>query len=165
MILQLLYDDKILGKFCGHENSADGNHPGTQPILSPGNRLTLVFQTDDSNPERRQNLGFSAKYQAIGITFPSSFCFSVTSSFHYWTTSFDSLMIRHRWVFCIWNWRWLGSPMFADLPQHPWLISLLLLPWLWASFRPADVCVWVFCRYTLKIPNAWWSQALFIKQI
>ncbi|XP_068591550.1 ovochymase [Cebidichthys violaceus] len=63
--LTVLYDAKILGKFCGHENSADGHHPGNQPILSPGNRLTLVFQTDDNNPERHQNVGFSAQYQAI----------------------------------------------------------------------------------------------------
>lgn len=73
IILQVLYDTKILGKFCGHENSADGNHPGNQPILSPGNRLTLMFQSDDNNPERHQNVGFSAQYQAIGSTSPSSF--------------------------------------------------------------------------------------------
>uniref|UniRef100_A0A8C4GQZ9 Vitamin K-dependent protein C n=1 Tax=Dicentrarchus labrax TaxID=13489 RepID=A0A8C4GQZ9_DICLA len=65
--LTVFYDDKILAKFCGHENSADGIHPGNQPILSPGNRLTLVFQSDDSNPERHQNVGFSAQYQAIDI--------------------------------------------------------------------------------------------------
>uniref|UniRef100_A0A3Q3WZI9 complement subcomponent C1r n=1 Tax=Mola mola TaxID=94237 RepID=A0A3Q3WZI9_MOLML len=64
--LTVLYDDKIMGKFCGTENSADGHHPGTQPILSPGNRLTLIFQTDDNNPEH-QSLGFSAQYQAIDI--------------------------------------------------------------------------------------------------
>ncbi|KAL7393553.1 hypothetical protein ABVT39_012741 [Epinephelus coioides] len=63
--LTVLYDAKILGKFCGHENSADGHHPGTQPILSPGNTLTLIFQSDDNNPERHQNVGFSAQYQAI----------------------------------------------------------------------------------------------------
>ncbi|KAK5891812.1 hypothetical protein CesoFtcFv8_012250 [Champsocephalus esox] len=65
--LSVFYDAKILGKFCGHENSADGHHPGNQPILSPGNRLSLVFQSDDNNPERRQNVGFSAQYQAIDI--------------------------------------------------------------------------------------------------
>ncbi|XP_070767920.1 ovochymase-like, partial [Enoplosus armatus] len=65
--LTVLYDEKVLGKFCGHENSADGNHPGNHPMLSPGNRLTLIFQTDDNNPERRQNVGFSAQYQAIDI--------------------------------------------------------------------------------------------------
>ncbi|XP_045901319.1 complement C1r-A subcomponent-like isoform X1 [Micropterus dolomieu] len=65
--LTVLYDGKVLGKFCGHENSADGHHPGNHPILSPGNRLTLIFQTDDNNPERHQNVGFSAQYQAIDI--------------------------------------------------------------------------------------------------
>ncbi|XP_061573069.1 complement C1r subcomponent-like [Cololabis saira] len=65
--LTVLYDEKLLGKFCGNENSADGHHPGHQPILSPGNRLTLILQTDDSNPERHQNVGFTALYQAIDI--------------------------------------------------------------------------------------------------
>nr|AIZ96979.1 complement component 1r [Oplegnathus fasciatus] len=65
--LTVLYDEKVLGKFCGHENSADGHHPGNQPILSPGNRLTLILQTDDSNPERHQNVGFLAQYQAKDI--------------------------------------------------------------------------------------------------
>ncbi|KAM3613615.1 uncharacterized protein V6R79_002395 [Siganus canaliculatus] len=65
--LTVLYDGKVLGKFCGHENSADGNYPGSQPIFSPGNTLTLLFQTDDGNPERHQNVGFSAQYQAIDV--------------------------------------------------------------------------------------------------
>lgn len=65
--LTVLYDGKVLGRFCGHENSADGHHPGNLPILSPGNRLTLIFQTDNNNPERHQNVGFSAQYQAIDI--------------------------------------------------------------------------------------------------
>ncbi|XP_034553172.1 complement C1r-A subcomponent-like [Notolabrus celidotus] len=65
--LTVFYDGKVLGKFCGHENSAVGHHPGHQPMLSPGNRLTLVFLSDDSNPERHQNVGFSAQYQAIDI--------------------------------------------------------------------------------------------------
>uniref|UniRef100_A0A3Q1F3D9 CUB domain-containing protein n=1 Tax=Acanthochromis polyacanthus TaxID=80966 RepID=A0A3Q1F3D9_9TELE len=68
--------EKLLGKFCGTENSADGHHPGNHPILSPGNTLTLIFQTDDNNPERHQNLGFSAQYEAIG----SSSCSSCSSS-------------------------------------------------------------------------------------
>ncbi|XP_023282098.1 uncharacterized protein LOC111669859 [Seriola lalandi dorsalis] len=65
--LTVLYDGKVLGRFCGQENSADGHHPGNQPILSPGNRLTLIFQTDSNNPERHQNVGFSAQYQAIDM--------------------------------------------------------------------------------------------------
>ncbi|KAL0985107.1 hypothetical protein UPYG_G00152980 [Umbra pygmaea] len=65
--LTVLYNQKILGKFCGQENSADGHHPGNQPILSPGNSLTLVFQTDDTNPDQKQHLGFSAHYQAKDI--------------------------------------------------------------------------------------------------
>ncbi|KAM4735805.1 complement C1r subcomponent-like [Anableps anableps] len=65
--ITVLYDEKLLGKFCGNENSADGHHPGNQPILSPGNRLTLIFQSDDYNPDRNQNVGFTAQYQAIDI--------------------------------------------------------------------------------------------------
>ncbi|XP_047214971.1 complement C1r subcomponent-like [Girardinichthys multiradiatus] len=65
--ITVLYDEKLLGKFCGNENSADGHHPGYQPILSPGSRLTLLFQSDDYNPDRHQNVGFSAQYQAIDI--------------------------------------------------------------------------------------------------
>ncbi|KAM4735229.1 complement C1r subcomponent-like protein [Anableps anableps] len=65
--ITVLCDEKLLGKFCGNENSADGHHPGNQPILSPGNRLTLIFQSDDYNPDRNQNVGFTAQYQAIDI--------------------------------------------------------------------------------------------------
>ncbi|XP_017165130.1 complement C1r subcomponent-like isoform X2 [Poecilia reticulata] len=38
-----------------------------KPILSPGNRLKLIFQSHDYNPDRNQNVGFSARYQAIDI--------------------------------------------------------------------------------------------------
>ncbi|XP_034144533.1 complement C1r-A subcomponent-like [Esox lucius] len=65
--LTVLYNQKVLGKFCGQENSADGHHPGNQPLLSPSNSLTLVFQTDDMNPEQHQHLGFSIHYQAKDI--------------------------------------------------------------------------------------------------
>nr|XP_019948213.1 PREDICTED: uncharacterized protein LOC109633063 [Paralichthys olivaceus] len=65
--LTVLNNGKVLGKFCGSDNSADGHHPGNHPILSSGNRLTLIFQTDNNNPERHQNVGFSAHYQAIDI--------------------------------------------------------------------------------------------------
>ncbi|KAM9353495.1 complement component 1, r subcomponent [Symphorus nematophorus] len=63
--LTVLYDQKILGKFCGQENSTD--HPGKEPILSQGNRLTLIFQTSDSTPELQQHTGFSATHKAIDI--------------------------------------------------------------------------------------------------
>ncbi|XP_056143060.1 complement component 1, r subcomponent [Lampris incognitus] len=57
----VVYDQNVLGRFCGQENS------GNQRVLSPGNRLTLIFQSDDSNPEVHQPVGFSAHYQAIDI--------------------------------------------------------------------------------------------------
>ncbi|XP_017270868.3 complement C1r subcomponent [Kryptolebias marmoratus] len=65
--LTVLHGEKLLWKFCGTENSADGLHPGYQPILTPGNSITLIFQTDQYNSERHQNVGFSAQYQAIDI--------------------------------------------------------------------------------------------------
>uniref|UniRef100_A0A668USN4 Vitamin K-dependent protein C n=2 Tax=Oreochromis aureus TaxID=47969 RepID=A0A668USN4_OREAU len=63
--LTFFYDEKVLGKFCGQGNSTD--HHGDETILSPGNRLTLVFQTSDSTPEHQQHTGFSATYKAIDI--------------------------------------------------------------------------------------------------
>lgn len=39
--------------------------------------------------------------------------------------------------------RWLRSTLLSDLPQHPWLIPLLLSPWLRAALRPAHLSVWV----------------------
>ncbi|GLD58834.1 complement C1r-A subcomponent-like protein [Lates japonicus] len=63
--LTVLYDQKVIGKFCGQENSPD--HPGKELILSPGNRLTLIFQTSNSSPELQQHVGFSATYKGIVI--------------------------------------------------------------------------------------------------
>lgn len=99
-ILQVLYDNKVLGKFCGHENSADGHHPGNQPIVSPGNRLTLIFQTDKTNPEHHQNVGFSAHYQAMGLHFCflcQSFCrILLCTTQIYFTDESLFLITRHR---------------------------------------------------------------------
>ncbi|XP_051262025.1 complement C1r subcomponent-like [Dicentrarchus labrax] len=63
--LTVLYDQKVVGKFCGQENSS--HHPGKVPILSQGNRLTLIFQTSDSSAELQQHIGFSATYEAIDV--------------------------------------------------------------------------------------------------
>ncbi|KAL2084920.1 hypothetical protein ACEWY4_020438 [Coilia grayii] len=65
--LMVIYDKKVLWKFCGQANSADGNHPGNQPILAPGNRLHLIFQADESNPGLHKHLGFSVFYQAVDV--------------------------------------------------------------------------------------------------
>uniref|UniRef100_A0A3B1JKQ0 CUB domain-containing protein n=1 Tax=Astyanax mexicanus TaxID=7994 RepID=A0A3B1JKQ0_ASTMX len=64
--LMVLYDRKVLGKFCG-QRLTDAHHPGLKSILSPGNRLQLVFVTDSSNPDLQPHHGFSAFYQAIGM--------------------------------------------------------------------------------------------------
>ncbi|KAM8734601.1 mannan-binding lectin serine protease 2-like [Acanthopagrus schlegelii] len=61
----VLHDQEVLGSFCGQKNSTD--HPDKESILSPGNRLTLIFQTSDSTPELQQHTGFSATYKAIDI--------------------------------------------------------------------------------------------------
>ncbi|XP_064167159.1 complement component 1, r subcomponent [Anguilla rostrata] len=63
----VMYKAKVLGKFCGQKNSVDGHHPGNEPILSPGNHLHVIFQTDDSNAGPHQYTGFSAFYQAIDV--------------------------------------------------------------------------------------------------
>ncbi|XP_030639725.1 complement component 1, r subcomponent [Chanos chanos] len=65
--VMVLYGQKILGKYCGQDNSANGQDPGKEPILSPGNHLQLVFQTDGSNAGSQQHLGFSAFYQAVDV--------------------------------------------------------------------------------------------------
>ncbi|XP_041962295.1 complement C1r subcomponent-like isoform X3 [Alosa sapidissima] len=65
--LMVIYNDNILWKFCGQANSADGNHPGNQPILAPGNRLRLIFQADETNPGLHKHLGFSVFYQAVDV--------------------------------------------------------------------------------------------------
>ncbi|XP_062848642.1 complement C1r subcomponent-like isoform X2 [Trichomycterus rosablanca] len=62
--LMVLHSKKILGKFCGR-NSTDPHHPGNKNIVSPSNRLQVVFVTDETNSEN--HLGFSAFYQAIDI--------------------------------------------------------------------------------------------------
>ncbi|XP_076592861.1 complement C1r-A subcomponent-like [Chaetodon auriga] len=63
--LTVLYDQQVLGKFCGQENSTD--HPGKASILSQSNSLTLIFQTNESTPELQQHIGFSATYKAIDM--------------------------------------------------------------------------------------------------
>ncbi|XP_070823041.1 complement C1r-A subcomponent-like [Chaetodon trifascialis] len=63
--LSVLHDQKVLGKFCGQENSND--HPGKEPILSQGNSLTLIFQTNNSTAELQQHIGFAAIYKAVDV--------------------------------------------------------------------------------------------------
>uniref|UniRef100_A0A671WKT1 CUB domain-containing protein n=1 Tax=Sparus aurata TaxID=8175 RepID=A0A671WKT1_SPAAU len=63
--LTVLFNQKVLGKFCGQENSTD--HPSTGSMLSPGNRLTLIFQTSSSTQEIQQHTGFSATYKAKDV--------------------------------------------------------------------------------------------------
>lgn len=66
--VQVKSDEKVLGRFCG-KNSTDRFHPGHKPILTPGNRLRLIFHTDDLNHE--SHLGFTAFYQAVGEFYSS----------------------------------------------------------------------------------------------
>ncbi|MGH0131683.1 UNVERIFIED_CONTAM: hypothetical protein FKN15_032758 [Acipenser sinensis] len=62
---QVMYDRGVLGKFCGQEGSPKGQYPGREPIMSPGNSLKVIFQSDISNQET--HLGFLAHYQAIVV--------------------------------------------------------------------------------------------------
>lgn len=63
LYIQVISNKKILGKFCG-QNSTDSFHPGDKPILAPGNRLQVIFKTDDS--KLKSHLGFTAFFQAVG---------------------------------------------------------------------------------------------------
>ncbi|XP_051721170.1 complement C1s-1 subcomponent-like isoform X2 [Ctenopharyngodon idella] len=60
--LIVMSDKKVLRKFCG-QNSTDRFHPGDKPIVVSGNRLQLIFLTDDSKP--KSHMGFTASYQAV----------------------------------------------------------------------------------------------------
>ncbi|XP_051721167.1 calcium-dependent serine proteinase-like isoform X2 [Ctenopharyngodon idella] len=60
--LIVVFDKKVLRKFCG-QNSTDRFHPGDKPIVVSGNRLRLIFLTDDSNS--KSHMGFTASYQAV----------------------------------------------------------------------------------------------------
>uniref|UniRef100_A0A0E9XYV9 Uncharacterized protein n=1 Tax=Anguilla anguilla TaxID=7936 RepID=A0A0E9XYV9_ANGAN len=106
-----MYKEKVLGKFCGQKNSVDGHHPGNEPILSPGNHLHVIFQTDDSNagaPPVHWLLGLLSGYRCGRV------CLARTG-------------------------RWLGTAVLSDLPQYPGLLPVLLSPWLRAQTRPANL--------------------------
>ncbi|KAM3614069.1 uncharacterized protein V6R79_009549 [Siganus canaliculatus] len=65
--LTVLYDNEVIGKFCGQENSTDRPKESDLSILSPSNRLTLVFRTSDFPPELQLHSGFSAVTNAIDV--------------------------------------------------------------------------------------------------
>ncbi|XP_078146217.1 complement C1r subcomponent-like protein [Centroberyx gerrardi] len=67
--LTVVYEQRVLGKFCGDATYNNVCHPGNTPILSPGNKLRLVFQLGEIRPDELQQFkGFSALYRAIGKT-------------------------------------------------------------------------------------------------
>ncbi|XP_041077085.1 complement C1r subcomponent-like [Polyodon spathula] len=63
--VEVMYHRRVLGKFCGQKGSLIGHYPDRAPIMSPGNSLKVIFQSDFSNLDRY--LGFLAHYQAIDI--------------------------------------------------------------------------------------------------
>uniref|UniRef100_H3A3I8 complement subcomponent C1r n=1 Tax=Latimeria chalumnae TaxID=7897 RepID=H3A3I8_LATCH len=54
---------RMLGKFCGQENSLSGNHPGETPLLSKGTTMKVIFRSDFSNQDNHK--GFMAYYEAV----------------------------------------------------------------------------------------------------
>ncbi|XP_056619305.1 complement C1s subcomponent-like [Triplophysa dalaica] len=62
--VMVIFDEKIQGKFCG-QNSTDRFHPGDKSVLAHGNRLKVIFQTEDT--KRNSHLGFTAFFQAVDV--------------------------------------------------------------------------------------------------
>ncbi|XP_074857850.1 complement C1r subcomponent-like [Carettochelys insculpta] len=68
--VKITADKKDLGRFCGQQGSATGNHPGRRKFVSKGNRMRLVFHSDFSNEENGTIIpykGFLAYYQAVDL--------------------------------------------------------------------------------------------------
>nr|BAD90725.1 mannose-binding lectin-associated serine protease 1 [Eptatretus burgeri] len=63
--IELLDGQHILGTFCGKYDTDTERVPGSQPILAPGNILTIKFRSDYSNEE--DFTGFVALYTAVDI--------------------------------------------------------------------------------------------------
>ncbi|XP_072536032.1 complement C1r subcomponent-like protein [Salminus brasiliensis] len=62
--LTVLHDREVLGKFCGRKSTFT-HHTGNRPILSPGNHVCLVFETDESGPQLHH--GFFVFYEAVEV--------------------------------------------------------------------------------------------------
>lgn len=63
-------DKKTLGRFCGQQDSPQGNPPGRKEFMSQGNKMLLTFHTDFSNEENGTIMfykGFLAYYQAVDL--------------------------------------------------------------------------------------------------
>ncbi|KAG8435767.1 hypothetical protein GDO86_013636, partial [Hymenochirus boettgeri] len=64
--VKVIADKRELGAFCGSQGS--GSHPGDRQIVTEGNQLTVLFQSDFSNEDNGVPIphkGFLAYYQAI----------------------------------------------------------------------------------------------------
>uniref|UniRef100_A0A8C8RUN1 complement subcomponent C1r n=1 Tax=Pelusios castaneus TaxID=367368 RepID=A0A8C8RUN1_9SAUR len=68
--VKITADKKDLGRYCGQQDSAKGNHPGAREFESKGNRMRLSFHSDFSNEENGTLIaykGFLAYYQAVDL--------------------------------------------------------------------------------------------------
>ncbi|XP_075759662.1 complement C1s subcomponent-like [Pelodiscus sinensis] len=69
--VKITADKKDLGRYCGRQASATGNHPGAREFVSKGNRMRLMFHSDFSNEENGTVIpykGFLAYYQAVVVS-------------------------------------------------------------------------------------------------
>lgn len=62
-LFQIERDEKVVRKVCGQKNVTELS---AKPVIIQGNKVTLVFQTSDFNPELHQHTGFSASYNKVG---------------------------------------------------------------------------------------------------
>lgn len=65
-LFQIERDQDAARKICGRKNITDLSG---KPAIIEGNKVTLVFQTSDFNPESHRHAGFLASYKKAG---PSS---------------------------------------------------------------------------------------------
>lgn len=62
-LFQIERDEEVVRKVCGQVNMTELS---AQSVITKGNKVTLVFQTSDFNPESHQHTGFSANYKKVG---------------------------------------------------------------------------------------------------
>lgn len=62
-LFQIERDDKVVRKVCGQENTTE---LAAKPVITKGNKVTLIFRTSKFNPELHRHTGFSASYRKVG---------------------------------------------------------------------------------------------------
>ena len=64
-LFQIERDGKLVKKVCGQGNITEIS---AKPVVTKGNKVTLVFQSSDFNPESHQHTGFLASYKKVGLS-------------------------------------------------------------------------------------------------